>query len=77
MTASCTVAVGDFGDNEGGSSNPKDPNAGLEARLNMQFAQLGIGKLYSTTGFPGSRAAMNVPNTGAAMDIGPVSGDTF
>eukprot|EP01051_Picozoa_sp_SAG22_P010917 SAG22_NODE_1013_length_6027_cov_4.804318_6_plen_250_part_00 len=69
MTTSCTVAVGDFGDDEGGSSNPNSPNAGLEAHLNTQFAQLGIGKLYSTTGFPGSRAAMSVAHTGAAMGL--------
>jgi hypothetical protein len=69
MVSSCVVAVGDFGD-EGASSDPMSPNPTLDARLNEQFHQLGIGKLYSTSGFSGTRAAMNIINTGLGMNIG-------
>lgn len=68
LTPRCMVAVGDFGA-EGGSANPMAPDPKLEAKLNKQFQQLGIGKLYSTTGFAGSRVAMNVVNTGPGMNI--------
>ena len=72
MVSSCVVAVGDFGD-VGGSSNPMAPDPTLDASLNKQFSDLGIGKLYSTSGFAGSRTATNVINTGPGMNIGPSS----
>lgn len=74
VVPACTVAVGEFGD-VAGSINPTEPGYDPEfgAAINAQFSQMGLGKVLSTHGVVGARAALNVPGTGPGMDIGPVA----